>query len=422
MENNVIKQFLNDGKITQDEYDILFEDKSSWYTEDENGFKNWNNSQRKIEKFNLSLKSFIALQSNQDRYNFYYIHFPLFDIKKLFSIITLKDDFTFLGCVFYGEIDFRNFIFEKEFYLEGCTFFDDCIFYDAVFKQKFTLSDCIFFGYINFIYSHFIDTSYFALLTCFKDVDFGENTFEKKCFLHYSDFYGNLSFEGSVFKKNSLIKDINFLNINLIDAEFNNLSLLGLNSLNQINISEIINNKISTKLEPISSPISQKNFTNKESARLIKDHFEKQNNITEANKYFVIEQEKYIEELKDKENKTEGSKWVKLIPLYLNKYVSNFGTDWIRAILALFVWAVAMNLSYGIINKDYVSVFNLNLSLWDTIGTYFNTLTKMINPINAFKDESTFTNHEFFGAIVRVVSATIIYQIIVAFRQFTRRG
>jgi hypothetical protein len=170
--------------------------------------------------------------------------------------------------------------------------------------------------------------------------------------------------------------------------------------------------------------INKNNFTNKESARLIKKKKKKQGNITEANKYFVIEQEKYIEELRSKENITEGGKWTKLIPLYANKCISNFGTDWARAVLFLFIFAVLSNLIYGSFNDKLVSVFSLDLSKWIEITKdYLNTLTKMVNPLNAFKaKDNIFENYEFFGAIVRVTSAVIIYQIIVAFRQFTRRA
>lgn len=44
--NQVIKEFLDGDKITQYEYDILFENKSSWYIEDRDGNKNWSESQK----------------------------------------------------------------------------------------------------------------------------------------------------------------------------------------------------------------------------------------------------------------------------------------------------------------------------------------------------------------------------------------
>jgi len=268
----------------------------------------------------------------------------------------------------------------------------------------------------------------------------------------------------------------------LYNAKINTLDMEGIKyeDANLLHIVSINKNK-----KDEYQPLTKENFANKESARLIKAHFEDAGNITEATKYFVIEQEKYIEALSDKDNKTENGKMLKLIPLYLNKYISNFGIDWLSSTLTLFLFGFIALLSYMTLrysfltfpNEFYISgewyqsnisntmslfgvlflIYFINiyfdrLKKWFhpklveiykkyqkefyfvsivAIGIFvyllydsnlFNLISKLINPINAFKDDDTYNEYEAFGMIIRIMSATIIYQIIVAFIQFTRRG
>ena len=214
--------------------------------------------------------------------------------------------------------------------------------------------------------------------------------------------------------------------------------------------------------------LNKNHFLNKESARLIKTYFEKQNNITEANKYFQIEQELYIDELHRTE--TNPNRIPTLITLYLNKWVSNFGTDWIRPLLFLFtlsylfmrfyidldiylptkdehikhftqvsdiqyIWT--MLVAWGLI---YLSTFFKSqklifwiliivgsitsiaaLGMYDNVLAMQNYIIQLTNPINAFKNMNLYDGIEIYGAFVRIVVVTIIYQFIVAFRQNTRR-
>ncbi len=58
---------------------------------------------------------------------------------------------------------------------------------------------------------------------------------------------------------------------------------------------------------------------------------------------------------------------------------------------------------------------------WGNALEATNLAIKLINPTNLFKDDETFKNLELYGVIVRVITATILYQLLVAFRQNTRR-
>jgi len=92
-------------------------------------------------------------------------------------------------------------------------------------------------------------------------------------------------------------------------------------------------------------------FENKESSRFIKTHLEKENNVTESNKYFVIEQELYINELRNDKVK-QVNNYQNLFVLYLNKFVSNFGTDWIRPIFVIFSFGFLASFLYILFSNN----------------------------------------------------------------------
>ncbi|CUV65762.1 membrane hypothetical protein [Sulfurovum sp. enrichment culture clone C5] len=469
-------------KIEQEKYKILFEDKSDWYIEDNNGNQNWNQSKEKINDFDDKLKKFIISQ-----YNLSFLHFPPFDIK---NYIFKKDrEVIFCNSIFYGKTDFNSgftkYIQETNF--ENATFREKVDFSQYTFGYKISFKSTTFNKDVDFKLSNFTKYINFRSTTFKKDVNFDEAIFENKVSFWGAIFHDKVHFDSTVFKETFNFTKTQINKITLVNTNVENANLLEISAYDETNPKD-------------PKPLTKDNFENKESARLIKAHFEKQNNITEANKYFVIEQEKYIDELKDKDNKTEGGKLTKLFPLYLNKYVSNFGTDWLRSILILFLWGFValflyMTNRYSLFtfpnefymanewNKSnivttvfifiiFVLAYLLNLyfvevqnykrkaiigyfrflhkhikiksKLYKTLmiikfcilslvaicififclydSNLFNLISKLINPINAFKDDETFKGYEAFGAMVRIISATIIYQIIVAFRQFTRRG
>ena len=206
----------------------------------------------------------------------------------------------------------------------------------------------------------------------------------------------------------------------------------------------------------------KENFSNKESARIIKDHFEKQNNITEANKYFALEQNKYLEELKES---IYENNYKDFLVVWLNKYVSYFGTDWIRPLLVIFIFGFLASLLYNLpifLPKDpkdmklFTEFKNIIpwtwAGLWYSIMIYIfyhykkwlclfssiiiyvillifipelraftNDMSKLINPLNIFKSKDYFEHIAPYGMFVKLIMATLIYQFIMAFRQNTRR-
>lgn len=394
--NGTLDVYLKDNFITQVEYDLLIEPKNqenSWFNIID-GNQNWTISKEKQDNFYLIITKILddiksKHNHNSDKlFDLSFIHFPNLNFKYLKSIFNTKDSMvSFWKAVFYGKSYFIDIQFECKIVFEECTFNNEITFKKSTFNSIVNFKNVTFKEMANFRGVSFDEWVSFNNITVYKTLDF---TYSRtNDFIDFSDSKIN--------------------NIDLEHSRFDSIGFLHIKGLDK-NKNEI--------------PLTKKHFANKESARLIKAHFEKQGNITEANKYFVIEQEKYIEELKDKANVTEGGKRTKLLPLRLNKYISNFGTDWVRATAVLFIFAVVSNLIYGLFNDKLVSIFPLTSLNWiENIKDYLNTLVKMVNPLNAFKaKDNIFEDYEFFGAIVRIGSAAIIYQIIIAFRQFTRRA
>ncbi len=391
------------------------------------------------------LKDFIEIQNNQAQYDLSYIYFYGFSIGDYFIDNTVDKDINFHGAIFKSRTWFAGATFYGEVSFSQATFNFDTVFTGVTFNKVVRFSYVTFNNIVYFEVNTFKGEAEFVEATFKGEVEFVEATFHYKASFNRATFHGVARFNGATFEKKVIFSEVKFKQISITNIKAEDILLLEIKGLDKNGKETIIN---------------KNNFANKESARIIKAHFEKQGNITEANKYFVIEQEKYIDELKDKENITEGGRVIKLIPLYLNKYISNFGTDWVRASLFLLLYGILAycifnifrfypNIScdaglivaflvtlmaYGITYKEPKLNTISIIFVTTTFILYFiwiyrwagivdlNEITKMINPINAFKSDDTFKDHEFFGAIVRIGAATIIYQIIVSFRQFTRRG
>ena len=210
--------------------------------------------------------------------------------------------------------------------------------------------------------------------------------------------------------------------------------------------------------------ITKDNFNNKESSRLIKLHFETHKNIIEANKFFKIEQELYLKELKESES-THTHKIATQAVLYLNKFISDFGTDWIRPLLAIVIFSFFVSFFYNlfdipkniqlfqnishsdkllynllgfiislgfylgyILKKIEIIIYCIVILLLFVMKLYLlddikllNDITLIMNPLNMFKSKDYFEHIALFGMFVKLIISVLLYQFIMAFRNNTRR-
>ncbi len=450
LENNkLINTLLTNNKIDEDEYKTLFENKKDYTKEQTESFNNI--LQKIIDLMNRSSEKTISLN---------HIIFPDFIFKK-FNWDTKKNiSFrfsTFASKAHFGNVDFINSIyfngvvFEKSAYFKKSTFYNNVSFNYAHFMDVTFFNKTIFLKSVSFKKVIFDKTTYFSKSIFKKDCNFYKVLFKDELNMKEAEIHRIMNFWGTKIEHLADFSESTFYKIDLTNIKLNDINFLALSGFS----------------DEKKTVLKKNNFENKESVRLIKTHFEKQNNIIEANKYFQIEQDFYIEDLTN--SKTEPNKFSSLATLYLNKWVSNFGTDWIRSLLFLFtlsylfmrlyidldsylgtdehikhftqvadiryIWT--MLVSWGLI---YLSTFFksnkfilwslvslgivtgiIGLNNYDSVLDMQNYIIQLTNPINAFKNMNLYDGIEIYGAFVRIVVVTIIYQFIVAFRQNTRR-
>jgi uncharacterized protein YjbI with pentapeptide repeats len=438
--NKSIKILLAADKISKEQYDILFENKMSYNSEE-------------IDNFNKILQIIIRLedQIQAKTINLNSISFPNFEFKK-FSWPQDKT-ISFLNSIFYGSVHFGNHTIPNRLN-----------FNKVIFKENAYLKDTIFLDNVSFNYTSFNDFVYFNKSTFVMSVSFRKSIFEKNAYFSKTTFQQDCNFYKTIFQNELNIKEAKIhKKANFWGAKFEKLADFSECSFHKINFINIKLNDanflhLSSLVNDVKVLLNKDNFENRESARLIKAHFEKQNNITEANKYFQIEQDLYIDELKDKES-IEPNKLATKFVLYLNKFVSNFGTDWIRPLLVMFIFGFFASFFY-IVFSSTPTILNtskdilfwtgggfavsiviyllyhykewkfLTFTVISYIGLlYFsqdfrlisNDISKLVNPLNIFKSKDYFEYIAPYGMIVKLIMSTLIYQFIMAFRQNTRR-
>lgn len=159
--------------------------------------------------------------------------------------------------------------------------------------------------------------------------------------------------------------------------------------------------------------LTEKHIQSKETARIIKAHFDKQNNITESNIYYPIEMEKYRKEILYEDINPFMNFFLNknYFVTTISKYVSNFGTDWIRVLLWIIIFSITILIFHDGFSSDI-----------DTIQNIPNRAMELINPLNVFKkDYNLYQGHEFWAMIIRIITVYLFYQFAMAFRQNTRR-
>ena len=335
-----------------------------------------------------------------------------------FSFILFNEKVYFDNSVF-SKVSFEHSIFGKESFFVKCKFNQDANFLEANFKDRADFNKSIFEGnYISFTNASFnstvFDNSTFKRETSFRGI---------KCedYCYFSDivFSSKVEFNQSKFKKNVIFDNTQFENAyffsvicqekvsfkNALSNKVVSFENMAIDTIDMTNSNfEVVN--FSNLRDKSFLPLKKTNIQNKETARIIKSHLEKQHNIIDANKYFVIEQDKYFDELKW--NNNLGSKFV----VGLNKLISNHQTNWIKVLLWIVVFSVIVLYFHDGIKLE------LNKEL---LYSQLNRAVELINPLNIFKSNDLFKGEEFWAMLVRVITIYLFWQFTVSFRQNTRR-
>ncbi|WP_228289361.1 hypothetical protein [Poseidonibacter lekithochrous] len=188
---------------------------------------------------------------------------------------------------------------------------------------------------------------------------------------------------------------------------------------------------------------------NRETARIIKNSFEQQNNIIEANKYYALEMKEREKELN--QDRKEGKNLLEWLVFKVHGLASNHSQDWL---LSLF-WILSFSFGYGFINciNEYLDN-KLEFMLIDiflfgviTLISAFVVESKRINNyiliaifyliygftskdfnlydisnnINPFSIMTGWQELSFLTLSYKIIIAYLIYQLIISIRQNTRR-
>lgn len=211
----------------------------------------------------------------------------------------------FHKCSFDESIDLNNKKSIKLKFTE-CEFNKNIIFRGSY--KELEIIKCKFNNLVDFIYIKEISLlkitySYFKDIVSFNDLNielfecslsqFSESVFFSKLIINMIDL-----------KSTIFIKKIEFLNIE--------------------NIKEI--------------ELKEKNIKNRETARIIKDSFEQQNNIIEANKFYALEMKKREKELD--EDRKKGKNIFEWFVFKVHGLASNHSQDWLLALIWICIFGL----------------------------------------------------------------------------------
>jgi hypothetical protein len=397
----------------------------------ENGKERWN------ELFiGFFWEKFNEFAQNSIDNEFIEINFPncdnlIIDIKKSIN----KDKFFFRKCKFLDTVDFNEYLAENFLFFDNCFFYGDLYFNKNIKCQLLFVNDCVFdnnsiyatsavfykdlmlsgardINQLNFNGTEFKENSDFSSLINLKVVDFDFAIFRKVCTFFQSSFLTQISFHGTKFEDYVIFSNVK------IKCEFDLSNTLIANKSNFLKI--------------------EVNKLNRETARIIKDSFEQQNNIIEANKFYALEMKEREIELSPKKDFFE---W---LVFKIHGLSSNHSQNWFSCLL----WIIIFSFVVGLFNQKYyfevdkyifislillVPIFiglifdetkrKIGLSLfiilfyWNT-SINLNFVSNLINPFSIMtgKDELT------FGILIyKITIAYLIYQLIISIRQNTRR-
>lgn len=159
--------------------------------------------------------------------------------------------------------------------------------------------------------------------------------------------------------------------------------------------------------------INPKN-TNRETFRIVKHSFDDVGNKIEANKFYSEEMGAYRRELKSK-----GYSWFSRLILFLNRWISNFGSNYMLPI----GWLVASIFIFSEIIDWHSSFFIENKYFWnsgfDNLSIKANNFAKNFLPFSRFLVGRS--GIEFISLLFYILFAVLTWQIIVAVKRHTQR-
>lgn len=446
---------------------ILHCEKDNWYFTDKDGNKNWDKSKKKINHFWNEIKKKLNRIWDANEYGYDYdahviyksVIFPKFqkdtqlidnfgdiassgtnfyfrgilerreygEMELLNSIIEILD-INFKECIFLDYADFSRYSFNKELSFYNCEFYNSVCFDKMFFKEGFRFINCKVCNNASF------NRVKFNKLAAFENTTFDKVTFSN------AKFNDIVRFMNTKFLTKSNFAYVTFENLSI----FRNSKFKG-----KLNLRDVI-----LKHTPNFLYI-EINEINRETARIIKDSFEQQNNIIEANRFYALEMQEREKELN--QERKEGKNFLDWIIFKIHKHSSNHSQDWSLALFwimiigfissycdfnfakvnethihfdilnifktlglvsLMFILSYICEVKDKIVNGVYYLVCTYLIYIYSTEDYLLTLFAKVVNPTTVLKSNDPINGIQL---LFKIIIAYLIYQLVVSIRQNTRR-
>lgn len=318
------------------------------------------------------------------------------------------------GCQFNFPVKFGSVV-QKKISFTKCVFTVDQSFRNILFCMDVSFSECRFKGAVDFHASVFQLTAFFYQTIFEKDVDFSETEFRQKMKAWHMKFKSDVSFQWANFREKANLTHMKVLNgnANFYGASFDKNMYLNDGEFKKLELERcVIDNSYFLDVKIKSA--------GRETFRIIKNEFLKQNDRIEALKYHAREMNAYWRELALKVIKYDvKSFWEYLkvlgdiLILTLNTLSNRFGLSWMIGLIFTFSTTWLMYCWY----LDYICICPPeNISFWKYYPQFLSPLHEL-----QFIENAQLTNGAYvIDFLGRAVSSFGIYQTVQAFRKFGR--
>lgn len=363
-------------------------------------------------------ESFIQIIDENKQKHFDNLRLVRCEFEKEFIVnVTDRNNARNLLPINLKNIDLSDSIFHSKFKMQCCNIEEKAIFYNTKFRKLADLYRTRF-NEVNFEKSDFEDVSVFSEVQFKEDIDF-----------KYTKFLGYSIFRDTVIEKK----------LNLRNTIFDNNA-----NANFLDITSIERKRNLDDLEEYIGETTSIDVANRETARIIKDFYDKSNNIIEANKFYALEMQKMENELsvlktpfewlifKMQSLSSDHSQswilallWIFILSFFASIYKSteSIHTEYILASSTFMILSsCAIYCSFLIKYMKYLMTFLFFLIiLLITLTVTDNTFTEVAKNINPFSIMLPKTEISMKLLIYKAFMAYLIYQFIISVRQNTRR-
>ena len=305
----------------------------------------------------------------------------------------------FCSAIFSKETVFQEAIFSKAADFKNVEFKEIVDFKNTEFKEIVDFKNARFIGVANFKNASFENTANFEKIVDFRDAT---SIFErdKKVNYKYAIFcdrvYFDISEEENKEEKSKYLRaDFSFCRFEE-SAYFYNREL-------SINLYGVTAEKslffLGARIE----------VENRETARVIKHEFYKQNNTLEAHQYQVKEKKLYRKELKD-----NNGNCIDRFNLWVQSVSTNYGQNWLKGL----GWICLINIfAIDILFSFFIQKVDIKLDI------FLKLFVTLILPLRTIEDMNIGLDNgivNFIELIVDAVNISLIYLVVSAFRRFSR--